>query len=165
MNGEPGAVIAIRPATTADAAWIAAVMDDDWGGPTIWADGRLHDALALPALIASNRKGVTIYDVAGRRAELLLLHALEPRRGIGTALVEALVGRLTPLDVRELWLSTTNDNLDALRFYQRRGFRLVEVRPGAMAEGRRHKPTIPEISDHGIPMRDELRLVREIAGD
>jgi ribosomal protein S18 acetylase RimI-like enzyme len=107
--------------------------------------------------------GLAIYDVAGPRAELVLLHALEPRRGIGTALVEALVGHLAPLGVRELWLSTTNDNLASLRFYQRRGFGLIELRPGAMAEARRHKPTIPELGDHDISMRDELRLVRKIA--
>jgi ribosomal protein S18 acetylase RimI-like enzyme len=29
---------------------------------------------------------------------------------------------LPPRGVRELWLTTSNDNLDALRFYQRRGF-------------------------------------------
>ena len=153
---------AVHAATPSDAAWIAAVMDEDWGGPTIWADGRLNDALALPALIAGERQGLAIYDVAGSRAELVLLYALDPRRGTGTALIEALVRRLASLGVHELWLSTTNDNLDALRFYQRRGFRLAELRPGAMAEGRRHKPTIPEIGDFGIAMRDELRLVREI---
>ena len=153
---------AVHAAPPSDAAWIAAVMDEDWGGPTIWADGRLNDALALPALIAGERQGLAIYDVAGSRAELVLLYALDPRRGTGTALIEALVRRLASLGVHELWLSTTNDNLDALRFYQRRGFRLAELRPDAMAEGRRHKPGIPELGDFGIAMRDELRLVREI---
>jgi hypothetical protein len=49
-----------------------------------------------------------------------------------------------------------------LRFYQRRGFRLVEVRPGAMDHYRKRKPTIPEVGEFGIPLRDELRLVRPI---
>ena len=93
---------------------------------------------------------------------MLLLHALDPHRGIGTAPVDPLVGRLAPLDLRDLWLTTTNDNLDALRFYQRRGFRLAELRAGAMDEGRRLKPAISEIGNYGIPMRDELRLVRAL---
>ena len=103
----------------------------------------MYDALALPALIAGDHEGLAIFDVAGQRAELLLLHALDPHCGIGTALVDALVGRLAPLGVHELWLTTTNDNLDALRFYQRRGFRLVEVRPNAMAEDVATSPPSP----------------------
>ena len=95
------------------------------------------------------------------------MHALTPGRGLGTALVEALAGLLAPQGVRELWLTTTNDNLDALRFYQRRGFRLMELRAGAIAEVRKLKPTIPRIGDYGISVRDELRLVRplSLAGD
>ena len=59
-------------------------------------------------------------------------------------------------------LITTNDNLDALRFYQRRGFALTELRPGAVDESRRMKPQIPLVGAHGIPIRDELVLVREL---
>jgi hypothetical protein len=60
-----------------------------------------------------------------------------------------------------LWLVTTNDNLDALRFYQRRGFRITEVRLGAVDEARRTlKPGIPAIGASGIPIRDEIVLER-----
>jgi Acetyltransferase (GNAT) family len=62
-------------------------------------------------------------------------------------------------DCRRLWVVTTNDNVDALRFYQRRGFRLAALRPGAVDESRRTlKPEIPAIGDQGIPLRDELEL-------
>ena len=56
------------------------------------------------------------------------------------------------------WVITINDNLDALRFYQRRGMRLVAVRPGAVDEARRLKPSIPVIGAQGIPIHDELEL-------
>jgi ribosomal protein S18 acetylase RimI-like enzyme len=62
------------------------------------------------------------------------------------------------------WLVTTNDNLDALRLYQRHGYRLVRVRPGAVDEARRAKPAIPETGAYGIPLRDELVLERDLAG-
>lgn len=63
-----------------------------------------------------------------------------------------------------LWLVTTNDNVDALRFCQRRGFRLRALRAGAVDESRRTvKPEIPEIGDHQIPIRDEIELAREIS--
>jgi hypothetical protein len=58
-----------------------------------------------------------------------------------------------------VWLVTTNDNLVALRFYQRRGFRLSALRPGAVDEARRRlKPAIPDAGAFGIPLRDELEL-------
>ena len=57
---------------------------------------------------------------------------------------------------------TTNDNLRALRFYQRRGFRLKELRPGAVNDARRLKPQIPLYGADGIPMRDEIELIASL---
>lgn len=65
---------------------------------------------------------------------------------------------------RTLWVVTTNDNVAALRFYQRRGFRIRTIRPGAVDDARLHlKPTIPEVGDHGILLRDEIELELDIA--
>ena len=63
---------------------------------------------------------------------------------------------------REVWLTTTNDNVDALRFYQRRGFRLAQLRPGAVDQSRQRKPEIPRVGDYGIPLRDEIDLTRPV---
>jgi ribosomal protein S18 acetylase RimI-like enzyme len=64
---------------------------------------------------------------------------------------------------RRLWLITTNDNVDALRFYQRRGFRLAALHRGAVDDSRaRLKPEIPTVGDHGIPLRDELELDKDL---
>jgi hypothetical protein len=66
-------------------------------------------------------------------------------------------------------LTTTNDKLSALRFYLRGGFRLIQVRLGAVDDARRLKPSIPTVGEYGIPMHDELDLCRvlgtPIAGD
>ena len=72
-----------------------------------------------------------------------------PQRAVGGDHVE--VARR--VGCTQVWLTTTNDNLDALRFYQRRGFRLARIRPGAMDAARASlKPEIPEVGSHGIPM-------------
>ena len=60
---------------------------------------------------------------------------------------------------QEIHLTTTNDNIGALRFYQRRGFRLACVRPGAVDRSRERKPDIPRTGDFGIPLRDEIDLI------
>ena len=49
-----------------------------------------------------------------------------------------------------------------LRFYQRRGFRLAELRPGAVDRARQLKPQIPTAGDYGIPLRDEIDLTRAV---
>jgi ribosomal protein S18 acetylase RimI-like enzyme len=136
-----------------------------WGGSLIVAGGgHIVDASRLPALIAGERQGLATYKIApdGGSAELVTFNALTTGRGIGTALIETLIARLRGARVGELRVSMTNDNLDALRFYQRRGFRLTAVSPGAIDEARKAKPAIPLIGRYGIAIRDRLDLVRPI---
>jgi len=91
-------------------------------------------------------------------AELVALNALAPRAGTGTALLAACAA-LARDTCHTLRVVTTNDNLDALRFYQRRGFVLSAVRFGAVAAARAAKPNIPLTGDYGITLRDEFDLV------
>jgi ribosomal protein S18 acetylase RimI-like enzyme len=86
------------------------------------------------------------------------IDAFERRRGAGTALLEAVVADARAEGASRLWLITTNDNLDSLRFYQRRGFRLAAMHPGAVDDARRLKPTIPQRGEHGISIHDEIEL-------
>jgi hypothetical protein len=57
-----------------------------------------------------------------------------------------------------VWLITSNDNLNALRFYQRRGYRLAAVHRDAIVLARQIKPEIPLVGDFGIPLTDEIEL-------
>jgi hypothetical protein len=77
-------------------------------------------------------------------------------------LIEALVSKLRGEMVVVLRVTTTNDNLNALRFYQRRGFRLAQVRPGAVDKARFIKPSISRIGEYGIPIRDEIELEYQV---
>ena len=95
--------------------------------------------------------------------ELTAIAARPSGQGMGTALIEALVAVARDLDVTRIWVVTTNDNIDALAFYERRGFRLNEVRARAVDEARTTlKPTIPLIGQHGIEMHDEVDLVLDL---
>jgi len=103
-----------------------------------------------------------IYRVWGLAAEIVAMEAVEIRRGVGTAMLAALVGKMEGIGVQEIWVTTTNDNLDALRFYQRRGFRLEAMRRDAAMAARALKSAIPAVGAHGIPIRDELDLRVEL---
>ncbi len=127
--------------------------------------GELVDPLEHPALIAEDSgrlAGVAGYLRGGERWELLTLHARERHAGVGTALVDELCHRAREAGAARLFVVTSNDNLDALRFYQRRGFRLVALHTGAVDRAREElKPEIPAVGEHGIPVRDELELELE----
>ena len=130
--------------------------------------GELVHPLDHPALVAEAADGhllgmLTYVPGHGwRQCEILTLHAGEQWRGAGTALIEA-VGQLARQQgCARLWVITTNDNVDALRFYQRRGFCLVTVHRGAVDRSRAHlKPEIPSVGAYGIPLRDEIELEKQ----
>ena len=107
--------------------------------------------------------GVATYVLGADACELLTLHATTRLGGVGTALLTAVEQVARDAGCRRLWLVTTNDNVDALRFYQRRGLRLVTVRPGAVDLSRETlKPEIPRHGAYGIPLRDEIELELEL---
>jgi ribosomal protein S18 acetylase RimI-like enzyme len=155
------AEVRIRPATAEDRAWIEEHLNRSWGSATVVTRGVAHDASQLPAFVAIEGEqivGLATFRFDGRECELVTLDALRPRRGIGSALLGAVAEQAANRGCRRLWLITTNDNLDAIRFYQRRGLRLIAVHRGAVDDARRIKPSIPLIGEHGIPIHDELEF-------
>jgi GNAT superfamily N-acetyltransferase len=114
----------------------------------------------LPGFIAETgieKAGLITYAIAGEGCEIMTLDSLSPGRGIGGALIEAVKDAARRAGCRRLSVVTTNDNLHALRFYQRNGFTLAALRPNALAETRKRKP-IPLLGEDGIPIRDEIEL-------
>jgi GNAT superfamily N-acetyltransferase len=158
--------VAVREATAADAEAVAEFLGRH-GSAVVARHGELLDPTAHPALLTEDGgrlTGLLTFVVAGTDCEVLTLHADPPRAGAGTELIEAVAQLAADRGCERLWLITTNDNVDALRFYQRRGFRLTGLHPGAVDRSRRElKPQISEVADNGIPIRDELDLERPLA--
>jgi ribosomal protein S18 acetylase RimI-like enzyme len=159
------ASIQIRPVTSDDHHWVAEVLSRFWGDTRVVSYGRLHEADRLPGLVAvveGELSGLATYRIDGEACELVTLNSLRPGQGIGSQLVEAVLEKAHQSGCTRLWLVTTNDNLEALRFYQMQGFHLIELRPGVVDQSRRLKPEIPDIGMDGIPIKDELVLQRQI---
>ena len=161
------AELELRPLGPTDEATAEALLDATVAGRHQSRLGELHDVLALDGLGAWDADRLvalatwTPPDAAGR-SELAVLAVAEDRQGqgIGALLVDAIAMAALNAGATTQWLVTTNDNLDALRLYQRHGFHLAELHRGAIDESRRHKPAIPALGDYGIPLRDELVLER-----
>jgi ribosomal protein S18 acetylase RimI-like enzyme len=141
----------------------AALLDKELGGRLQARLDVVHDVLDLDGFGAWDGKtlaGVATYAIDGDRVELAALAVAENRRrrGIGAELVDRVVDAARAAAAREVWLVTTNDNVDALRLYQLHGFALTELRAGAVERARARKPSIPLVGLYGIPLRDELVL-------
>lgn len=167
MSGTAGpggqGTIQTRPLLGPDREWLRTTLKERWGDDLFVGRGRvrhLHELAAFVAVDGSERVGVATYVIEGTTAELITLDALRTGAGVGRLLVEAVIVEARRRGARRLLVMTTNDNITALRFYQRAGFRLVALRPGAVYDARALKPTIPDIGHDGIPIRDELDLVR-----
>jgi GNAT superfamily N-acetyltransferase len=159
--------VSVRAATSADEALIGTFLDQH-GATRVARLDELVDPRAHPALLAEDAEqqhlfGLLTYIIDDDRCEILTLHAFEQWRGVGTALIEEVERVAAAAGCRRLCLITTNDNVDGLRFYPRRGFRLARLYAGAVVRYRQsRKPGIPDFGDHGIPLRDELELDKEL---
>jgi GNAT superfamily N-acetyltransferase len=164
-RGMTPAAIRVRPRERADEPVVERFLAERHSA-VVARLGRVERPLDHPALLAERDgelAGVLTYVVEGDECEILTLHAARRWGGAGTALIEAVERLARDLGCRRLWVLTTNDNVDALRFYQRRGFRLAELHAGAVDESRAQlKPEIPETGEYGIPLRDELVLDKRL---
>jgi ribosomal protein S18 acetylase RimI-like enzyme len=151
----------IRPLSPADRDWATRHFAEHWGAEIAVAHCTIYHPAALPGFVAEldgKTVGLVTFHIAGDACEIVTLDSLRPDQGIGTALIVAVKAAADAAGCRRLWLITTNDNLHALGFYQKRGFRLAAVHPGAVNESRKLKPEIPLIGNDGIPIRDEIEL-------
>ncbi len=158
--------IKVEPVVTTDRATVAALLADLWHDEIVVVHDDVYRLADLPAFVAREGDGIVgaaTYRLADDRAELVSLNSLRPGAGIGSALLVAVENAAADAGCALVELTTTNDNVDALGFYQRRGYRMVAIDRGAVDRARRLKPTIPRIGLHGLPLRDEIRLEKPLA--
>ena len=153
--------VTIRPMLEEDREWVRQFIRHEWHDEAIITRGKIvfpaehHGFLAE---LEGEVVGLATYRFEELDCELLTLNSLRPGMGIGTALIKAVEEEACSKGMRRVWLITTNDNLNALRFYQKRGYHIVTVYPNAIAESRKLKPAIPLTGAFGIPIRDEIEL-------
>jgi GNAT superfamily N-acetyltransferase len=162
MGGMAGGEVEIVEATRVDVEALRDHVVATWHADAVVAHGERMYPAALPGFVAVRDgaiAGHVSYRVAGPRCEIVSIDASPRHAGIGTLLLDAAIGAARDAGCTVAWLTTTNDNLDAIRFYQRRGFRLSVLRAGAVDRARATlKPELPATGSYDIPMRDELDL-------
>lgn len=158
----------VEPVEDADRDAVRAFIARRWGSAHIVTRAREHDASLLPGFLVrdgAGLMGVVTLSVMGPECEVVTIDASVEDRGIGSALLGAAEDHARAQGCDRMWLVTTNDNLRALGFYQRRGFRIVAVHPDAVTRSRQLKPEIPLVADNGIPVLDEIELEKPLVED
>ncbi|MBU1327260.1 GNAT family N-acetyltransferase [Patescibacteria group bacterium] len=154
-------MIEIQNTTKKDVAWIQDLFNRHWGGKIIVAKGIIHkpeEVEGMRALIGGKVMGAITYKARERELEIISLNSFEEGKGVGSALLSGIIQLAKEKKLQKVCVITTNDNLNALRFYQKRGFRLTYIYPNALVQSRKLKPGIPLVGENGIPLRDEIEL-------
>ncbi|MFJ7734022.1 GNAT family N-acetyltransferase [Lysinibacillus sp. NPDC097231] len=139
---------------------------EHWGSTEMVISSGIYDCSQLDGFAFVDGKNTTLglvtYIIRGQECEIISLDSIVEGQGIGSFLVQAVEKMAFDNNCTKITLITTNDNLHALKFYQKRGYHLVEILQNAVAQARAYKPEIPLIGNDGIPIRDEIRLEKTI---
>lgn len=156
----------IRPITPEDEPAIAKILTEQWGDRLSVSRGKVLDAARLPGFIAEENAGITgliTLHFGDGGCEVVTLNAFHTGAGVGRALLARAAQECARRGIARLWLITSNDNTEAMAFYQKCGWRLVAVHRDALTEARKIKPQIPLAGHHGIPITDEVELEKCLA--
>jgi GNAT superfamily N-acetyltransferase len=149
----------IRPLAPGDRADVRRLVEKEWGLPVVTLTGA-YDPSTLPGFVAlddAELLGAITYRLDDDGCEVVTLNALRRHRGVGTALLMAAKG-VADATGRRLWLVTTNDNLEALSFYQRRGMDITALHRDFADRVRAQKHDVHDLGDGAIPFRHAFEL-------
>lgn len=148
-----------------DPARIAALLSRHRGATAsgrVVIEGRSYGPGDVEALAGLDRQGATrgslTFAMEDGLCRLVTLISDDPRDGAGTALVAHLMVLARSRGAAKLRVTVTNDQTEALRFFQKRGARMVAAFPGAVTAARAAFPDLPEKGVDGLPIRDEIAL-------
>lgn len=157
----------VRPIEPNDRAFIIAQVTRHFTSTWIKSldrEYRAEDLDGFVAFIDDQPVGhVTVAPLVDDQVEIPTLVSESENTGVGTALLNAAIEWARKRGARRVFLTTSNDNLRALAFYQKRNFELVAIHRGAMDRMREIEPEIPTVAPNGIPIRDEIELELRLA--
>jgi DNA-3-methyladenine glycosylase I len=151
--------VEVRPLGSEDGAWVTETTSQQWGLPVVSISGP-HDPGELPGFVAvegATRLGVVTYRAADDECEVVTLHSFRPNRGVGTALLHAVKAVADEKGLR-LWLITTDENLNAIRFYEHRGMTRRAVHHNFVDVVHTYKPQPTAPGARGSGYRDAIEF-------
>jgi DNA-3-methyladenine glycosylase I len=148
----------VRPLDDDDRGWLVETVTQEWGLPVVSISGA-HDPRTLPGFVAEHagrRIGVVTYRTTPGECEVVTLNSMLANRGVGTALLGA-VKEVADAHGLRLWLLTTDENANAIRFYERRGMTRRGLHRDFVDRVRQHKP-LPRNAAQTDVFRDAIEF-------
>ena len=136
-------------------------MEEAFGDVAVARKGVLIDASNLPGFVATEEGqpvGLLTYAAVDGECEVVAILSTEESRGIGRALMNAVRDHALAAGYHRIWLTTTNDNARAFRFYQLWGMDLCALYRHGARRSREVKPSLPERGADGILLDHELEF-------
>lgn len=137
-----------------------------WGSSLMVISSGVFNCEDLPgyACISEDQIiGLVTYVDKNEEREIISLDSIIENKGIGSNLMELVESEARQHNIPKIKLITSNDNINALKFYQKRGYRMVQIFPNAIDKAREIKTQIPLIGFHGIPLKDEILLEKVLS--
>ena len=153
--------LVIRKTESKDIKWINDLIKKRWHGDFVVAHGVVYIPGDLPgfvALITKRRCGLGTYTMNNKECEIVTIDSLWENKGIGSKLIDKILETAKENKCNRVWLITTNDNIRAINFYKKRGFKITAIHKDALEKSRRLKPSIPHESSTGMAIKDEIEL-------
>lgn len=151
----------VSPACDAERDFVRSLLMKHWLSTTIWSRGKPFEADRIPSLVArldGQPVGHATYVVEGQECELITISAESRGLGAAASLLDRVEDAAREAGCARVFLTTTNDNLEALAFYQRRGYAIAAVHRGMIDWYRTTQKAIPRVAPNGVPIRDEIEL-------
>lgn len=151
----------IQPIDAGHRDSVNAILKKEWNCPPSISRGNTVDTTALPGFVSLSGdriNGVVTYNIKNSECEIVTLNSFEENKGVGTALINAVRSVAESNKCKRIWLITTNDDINAIGFYQIKGFEWVALHINAMDISRKIKPSIPLIGRYNIPIKHELEF-------
>ena len=146
-------------------AAVNAFIKENWFTTAMVLRGRVIDMTKTDGYFASQGGkiiGLVTYIFYRDVCEITSLNSLVENRGLGTRLLDIAIEAARENGCSRVVLITTNDNIRAIRFYQKRGFDMAHLYRNALDVSRRLKPEIPLIGEDSIPLRHEIEFEMEL---
>lgn len=145
---------------------INAFFQKHWGSPEMVISSGTFKCNELDGFVAIDEMGEIVglltFIIQKNVCEIISLDSTLENKGIGTELLKKVEMLANSQEVLHVKVTTTNDNIRALSFYQKRGYCLTDLLPNEVEKARKVKPEIPQIADNGIPIRDEIVLSKSL---
>lgn len=141
-------------------------INSHWFSTVMVVKGELVDMTILDGFVTYEGEkiiGLVTYKIRGSECEIISLDSLVEKQGIGTALVNKVIETARENKCTKIRLITTNDNINALRFYQKLGFDMAKLYHNALDISRKLKPSIPLLGEFDIPLKHEIEFEMDLS--